>query len=385
MQNNNSRRITELTVGEAKKVVVYTVLISVATGLLTVLLGRLLVALLLGVVAATYLLPFQRWFEQRFRVRDGSALVTIALIVLPLVALVGYVVYELSAYTNLLQEHRQGIIQPLSQALAKYLPLAPATARAGLEAGFAAVIASSVEAAQGLRRQTPMLLASLTLFFFTVFYVLTRRERLNAYLKLRIPGVYLPLYERLSANIGSALNGVLKAVFVDQLIKAVVILVLNLVFDVPLAVALAVLTFMIGFFPLLGEWAIYIPVSIYLLVFQNAPLNAALYLGIGICLTICSSLLLRPRLASQGNRQFNFYWMLVALVTGVFSFGIPGIVLGPAILGFVKALLDTLAGQVRPASSLLVQEMRQDLQPESPQTVAAPLPLAEAETQPSGR
>lgn len=377
MQNSNSRRLTELTIGEAKRVAVYTLLGLLAAALLAALLGRLLIALLLGVVTAAYLLPLQRWFERRLRARDGSALVTIALIVLPLAALVIYVAYELSAYTSLLQDQRQNVIQLVSSALAQYLPLAPATTRACLETAFAAAVASAVETVQTLRRQMPLLLASLTLFFFTVFYVLTKRESLKAYLKLRVPGAYLPLYERLAANIGGALNGVLRAVFVDQLIKAVAILVLNLVFDVPLAVALALLTFLIGFFPLLGEWAIYIPVSIYLLVFQQAPVNAALYLGIGVSLTISSSLLLRPRLASHGNRQFNFYWMLVALVTGVYSFGIPGIVLGPAILGFVKALLETLLGQVHPATSLLFHEIRQE------QAAAAAPPLAEPETQPT--
>lgn len=334
--------------------------------------------MLLGVVTAAYLLPLQRWFERRLRARDGSALITIALIVLPLAALAAYVAHELSAYSNLLQERRQDVIRPLSLALAEYLPLAPTTMRAGIEGAFAAGIASAVEMTQELRRQLPLLLASTTLFFFTVFYVLTRRERLKAYLKLRIPGVYLPLYERLSANIGGALNGVLRAVFVDQTLKALVILLLNLIFGVPLAVALAVLTFLIGFFPLLGEWAIYVPVSVYLLVFAHAPAHAALYLGVGVCLTISSSLLLRPRLASQGNRQFNFYWMLVALVTGVYSFGIPGIVLGPAILGFVKALLETLLGEVHPTSSLLFHEIKQE------QGIASPPPLTTPEAQPSG-
>lgn len=377
-----ARNITELTIDEAKRGAVYAVLTLLAAGLLAALLGKLLIALLLGVVTAAYLLPLQRWFEQRLHARDGSALITIALIVIPLAVLVGYVGYELSAYTSLLQDRNEDVIRPLSLALAEYVPLAPATMRATIEAAFATGIASAVETAQSLRQQLPLLLASLTLFFFTVFYVLTKRERLKAYLKLRIPGVYLPLYERLSANIGGALNGVLRAVFVDQTLKALVILLLNGVFDVPLAVALALLTFLIGFFPLLGEWAVYIPVSVYLLVFAHEPLSAGLYLGIGICLTVSSSLLLRPRLASQGNRQFNFYWMLVALVTGVYSFGIPGIVLGPAILGFVKALLETLLGQVRPSSSLLFHEIRHEARQEQP--AATPTTLAEPESQPTG-
>jgi predicted PurR-regulated permease PerM len=128
---------------------------------------------------------------------------------------------------------------------------------------------------------------------------------------------------------------------------------------VPLAVALGLLTFLIGFFPLLGEWAVYVPISIYLFVFRDDPVSASVYLSIGFAMTLGSSLLLRPKLASAGAQRFNFYWMLVALVAGVYVFGISGIVLGPAILGFVKAVADTLFGDVRYETSLLKEEVQQ--------------------------
>ena len=215
-----------------------------------------------------------------------------------------------------------------------------------------------------MRKESALLLASAAIFFFTMFYVLTQRARLANYIKVRVPGEFLPLYEKLTVNIGGALRGVLLAVLIDQSVKAVVILILNLVFGVPLAVVLAVVTFFIGFFPLLGEWAIYIPVSIYLLVFQNAPASAAVYMLVGVLLTLSSSLLLRPRLAARGARRFNFYWMLVALVSGVYAFGIPGIILGPVILGFAKAVMETLVGEVRYETSLLKEEKEQKAEEE---------------------
>jgi predicted PurR-regulated permease PerM len=156
--------------------------------------------------------------------------------------------------------------------------------------------------------------------------------------------------------VGGALRGAVQAVFIDQSLKAVVIFVLNLAFGIPLALVLAIITFLIGFFPLLGEWAVYVPISIYLFVFKDDPVSAGIYLGVGIMMTIGSSLVLRPKLASVGAKRFNFYWMLVALVAGVYVFGIPGIVLGPAILGFVKAVADTVFGDIRYEDSLLKTE-----------------------------
>ncbi|HVG39813.1 MAG TPA: AI-2E family transporter [Pyrinomonadaceae bacterium] len=356
---DDSKKLTDLTIGEAKRILVYGVALVLAVCLFFILVGKITVALLLGIVAGIYLLPVQEWLERRLRARAGSAMVTIALIVLPLVALVGYSWYELSGYSNFVQEKRGEIITSISNSLAHYLPVSRAQTRAGLEAATVEALTRSAGAIQDLRARSALLLVSVAVFFFTVFFVLTQRVRTAAYIKLRIPGEYQPFYEKLSVNIGGALRGALWAVFVDQLIKAVVITTLNIIFDVPLKSVLFFVTFMIGFFPLLGEWAIYVPISIYLLVFRGEPTSAVIFAAVGITLTLSSSLLLRPRLASSGSgeRRFNFYWMFLSLVSGVYTFGIPGIVLGPATIGFIKAIADTLTGEVRYETSLLKSEV----------------------------
>jgi predicted PurR-regulated permease PerM len=356
MSSGDSRRLSELTVGDAKRILVYTIVVVLAVGLLALLVGKVLVALLLGVVAGVYLLPVQEWLEKRLRARAGSALITIALIVVPLVAITSYAWYELSDYSNVVHEKREEIINSISTSLGRYLPVTREGTRAGLRVAFAEAVTRSAEASEELRKRAAFLLASLSLFFFTLFYVLTQRIRISAYLKMRVPGDYLPLYEKLVMNVGGALRGALRAVFIDQTLKALIILILNFIFGIPLALVLAIITFLLGFFPLLGEWAVYVPVSIYLLVFLNQPVSAAIYLSIGIMMTLGSSLILRPRLASASAQRFSFYWMLLALVAGVYVFGIPGIVLGPAILGFVKAVADTLVGDVRYETSLLKSE-----------------------------
>ncbi|HEX8161524.1 MAG TPA: AI-2E family transporter [Pyrinomonadaceae bacterium] len=358
-RRDDSRRLSELTVGDAKRIVVYGAAIVLALWLFFLLVGKVLVALLLGVVAAAYLLPVQEWLERRLRARAGSALITIALIVVPLAAIVGYAWYELSDYSRFVEQKRGEIIEGISRVVTTYVPVSRQGARAGLERVFTEAVTRSAYAIQGLRQRAALLLASLSIFFFTLFYVLTQRAHISAYIKVRVPGDFLELYERLSQNVGAALRGALQAVFVDQAIKGVVIFALNVVFGVPLALVLGLVTFIIGFFPVLGEWGVYIPVSVYLLVFRHDTTGALLYFLVGVALTIASTLVIRPRLAASGARGFNFYWMLVALVAGVYAFGIPGIVLGPAILGFVKAVADTVTGNVRYETSLLKEEKDQ--------------------------
>jgi predicted PurR-regulated permease PerM len=358
-EGEESKRLGDVTVGEAKRAAVYAAAVGVALFLFVRLLGEVAVALLLGTVAGVYLLPVQKWLERRLRARAGSALVTIALIVVPLAATVGYGWYEMSGYTAAVQDkaRREQVIAGISRSLSDFVP-ADQT-RAALEVAFGEAFVRSGEALAEVKKRTALLLVSATVFFFTLFYVLTQRARLAAYIKLRVPGDFMPFYERLTENVGGALRGALFAVMVDQTAKAVAILVMNFVFGVPLAVALALVTFLIGFFPLLGEWAVYIPVSVYLLVFQHRPGAAAAYLLIGLAMTVASSLVLRPKLAAHSAERFNFSWMLIGLVTGVYAFGIPGVVLGPAILGFAKAITDTLVGEVKYETSLLREERAQ--------------------------
>lgn len=368
MAKNDSRRLGDLTIGEAKRILVYGIMVTLAVVLFGMLIGHVLVALLLGIVTAMYLLPVQEWLERHLRARAGSALISIALIVVPLVALTAYAWHEMSSYSNVVVERQEEIINSISNSLESYLPGVRENTRLGLQTAFAEAVNRSAEAIQGLRQKSALLLSSLAVFFFTVFYVLTQRTRISSYLKVRVPGEYLPLYEKLTENIGGALRGALRAVFIDQCLKAFVILILNLAFGVPLAVVLAIVTFLSGFFPLVGEWIIYVPVAIYLFVFRGQPVSAGVYLAIGIMMTIGSSLLLRPKLASQGARRFSFYWMFLSLVAGVYVFGIPGIVLGPTILGFVKAVSDTLFGEVRYHTSLLKLEHEQQQEEEAAAT-----------------
>lgn len=358
-QSEEQKRLADVTVGEAKRAAIYAAATLLALFLFVLLVGEILVALMLGAVAGAYLLPVQEWLERRLHARAGSALITIALIVIPLAATVGYGWHEMSGYSASVQDEaqREHIISSISRSLSEYV--AVENTRLAVETAFGQAIVRSGDAIADVKKRSALLLVSASIFFFTLFYVLTQRRQLAAYIKLRVPGDFLPFYERLVENVGGALRGALFAVMVDQSLKAVVILVLNLVFGVPLAVALALVTFLIGFFPLLGEWAVYIPVSIYLLVFRNEPNAAAIYLLVGVVMTACSSFIVRPKLAARTAERFNFYWMLVGLVAGVYAFGIPGVVLGPAILGFAKAIMDTLVGEVKYETSLLKEERTQ--------------------------
>ena len=103
------------------------------------------------------------------------------------------------------------------------------------------------------------------------------------------------------------------------------------------------MAFVIGFFPIVGSWSVYVPVALWLLIFQDSPTKAIIMVIVGFFFnTMFVSTYLRPKIAASRSKVLNFYWMLVGLVTGVYTFGLVGIILGPILIGLLKAILDTI-------------------------------------------
>ncbi|MGH7483789.1 MAG: AI-2E family transporter, partial [Longimicrobiales bacterium] len=102
-------------------------------------------------------------------------------------------------------------------------------------------------------------------------------------------------------------------------------------------------------FPVVGYWAVYLPVAIYLVVFREDYLGGFLMATIGFFgNTILLSMYLRPKIAAAKSHVLNFYWMFIGLITGVYTFGIIGIVIGPVLIAVLKAVFDSVTGASPP-------------------------------------
>ena len=86
-------------------------------------------------------------------------------------------------------------------------------------------------------------------------------DEIMEYIRSRIPPRYGELSTALEANVRGVLYGAIYSTFLTQTVKSIIILVMNLVFGVPLAGVLAIISFIIGFFPIVGSWSVYVPVA----------------------------------------------------------------------------------------------------------------------------
>jgi predicted PurR-regulated permease PerM len=346
LERRTSPTLAELTLPEIRRMMVTTILFVLIMVLFLWMVRNVIIATILGVIVAVYMRPVYLWLYLRIPNHIIAAVLTLMLLIGPVFALTAYSYNEIADVAGYVNAHQNEIATRIDASVRK-LPFLEA-ANTGAAIRHYVVVASNygTNILGGLRNAIASLAVATTIFLFTAYYVMVDADEVLEYIRKRIPPRYGELSTSLETNVRGVLYGAIYSTFLTQAIKSLIILGMNLAFRVPLAGVLAIVSFIIGFFPIVGSWSVYLPVAAWLAVFRNAPGQALAMVAIGFLVnTIYISTFLRPKIAAERSKVLNFYWMLVALITGVYTFGLVGILLGPMLIGLLKAILDTITSQ----------------------------------------
>ncbi len=343
IERRGNSRIGDLTVPEVRRIIITTVLGVVVVSLFLFMVRTVIVAAILGLIIGFYIRPLHLRLQRLTGRPTLSAILTLLGVILPILVVLAYSYLELADVVQYAAAHQEEIIAKIDTAVRR-IPFLKG------EAGSSALQRMVIEAT-AIGTRIPLILKkavkgfaiATTIFLFTTFYILLEADKVASYVSGKIPPRYEQLRHALENNVSGVLYGAIYSTLVTQTLKSVIILVMNLAFQVPLAGALAVMSFVIGFFPIVGSWSIYVPVALWLFIFKEATSQAIAMVVIGTLVnTFFISNYLRPKLAADRSGVLNFYWMFVALITGVYTFGLPGILLGPILIGLLKAVVDTV-------------------------------------------
>jgi predicted PurR-regulated permease PerM len=338
-----SQRVADLTLPEFRRILLTSLLFVVVLSLFLWMVRVVVIAAILAVIVAVYVRPLYLWLLARLNRRVGAALVTILIVIVPVLVAIAYSYAEISSAARYIAEHESEIVARIDAAFRRLPFFRGETFTDQIRTAVSSASLYGARLVDSLQETIVEVSISSAIFLFTLGYMLTDAETVAAYIRGKIPPRYAELATALEQNVRGVLYGAIFATLVTQTIKSLVILGMNIVFDVPLAAVLALLSFVIGFFPIVGSWSVYVPVAIWLAVFREAYVSAILVLAIGFLgNTLFLSMYLRPKLAAEKSRVLNFYWMFIGLVTGVYTFGIVGILLGPIVIGLLKAVFDTV-------------------------------------------
>jgi predicted PurR-regulated permease PerM len=300
---------------------------------------KVLIAGILAIIIAAYLRPLYKFFLKRLNRRMASAVLTLLVVIVPVLGALAYSYLELVDVLGYISAHQSEVATQIDESI-RHLPfLANFNAAETIRRYVLLVSDYGTKIPAVIKEAVVELSVAATIFLLTAAYVFTDADSIVSYVKSKVPQRYDRLRESLVTNVTGVLYGAIYSTLLTQGLKTLVIFLLNLVFGVPLAAVLAILSFIIGFFPIVGSWSVYVPVAAWLLVFRDSPIKAGLMVLVGFLLnTLFISTYLRPKIAAERSGVLNFYWMFVALVTGVYTFGLAGILLGPILIGLLKAV-----------------------------------------------
>jgi predicted PurR-regulated permease PerM len=336
-------RVMDLTIPELRRMLLTTILFVVVLMLFLWMVRTVIIGTILGIVVAVYLRPAYLRIERAVRSPIAAATLTILLLVLPVIGLVVYSYLEIADVAAYVDSHSTEIASKIDQAIHQLPFLRSAKTSETVQHWVLTASNYGASIPQAVRATLVSFSVAATIFVFTAGYVLVDTPQIIAYVRSKIAPRYSELVAALETNVRGVLYGAIYSTFMTQAIKSIIILLMNIAFGVPLAAVLALLSFIIGFFPIVGSWSVYVPVAAWLLIFRNAPGQAIAMLIIGFFVnTVYISTFLRPKIAAERSHVLNFYWMFVGLVTGVYTFGLVGILLGPILIGLLKAIFDTV-------------------------------------------
>ncbi|HEX6598583.1 MAG TPA: AI-2E family transporter [Gemmatimonadaceae bacterium] len=346
VERRSNSRIGDLTLPEVRRIFITTLLGAVVLALFVWMVRSVIIAAILGLVIGFYLRPLFRWILRRVHGRNLAAILTLVGVILPILLVLAYSYREMAGVVSYASQHQQEIATKVDAAVSR-LPFLQNAKVASAISGFVAnATAYGTRIPAVVRAALAGFSVAATVFLFTAFYILIEAEVIGGYLAEKIPPRYAELRAALEVNVRGVLYGAIYSTLLTQTLKSLIILGMNLAFQVPLAGALAVVSFIVGFFPIVGSWSVYVPVAIWLVIFRDAVGPAIAMVVIGTLVnTVFISTYLRPKIAADRSKVLNFYWMFIALITGVYTFGLAGILLGPILLGLLKAIVDTVTAR----------------------------------------
>jgi predicted PurR-regulated permease PerM len=336
-------RLGDLTVPELRRMVVVTVLFAAVLLMFLWMVRTVIIAGFLGLVVAVFLRPVYLRLAAALPSRTAAGILTLMLLIVPILALLAYSYAEVVNVASYVDANQGEISARIDAALQGIPFLGNADSGETVRQWVAEASSQTSRILRTLRGALKSLAVAATIFVFTTFYVMVEWTEIVAYVQSKVPPRYSRLGEALRTNVQGVLYGAVYSTFLTQGVKSAIILAMNLLFGVPLAAVLAVISFIIGFFPIVGSWSVYLPVAAWLAIFGESHIQAIIMVLVGFFVnTLYISTILRPKIAAERSRVLNFYWMLVGLVTGVYTFGLVGILLGPLLIGLLKAIIDTI-------------------------------------------
>ncbi len=317
--------------------------------ILTLLALGILIPILTTVIFGAILAYYVRYIAKKIRpyVKNKTLSVFLGIIILA-IPIVLLLYFTLSQFVII----AASFIGPTQQAIAGNSTtftsqLTMAIQNLGIPIGVAQSITSAINTAItqiisyiaqsiiSLISSIPALAAQMLILIFTVFYFARDGDKVVQYVKDVIPSRDNDFYEQ----IFDSADDVLKSIIVGNVIPAVILGVLSGILyyflGYPYAILLAIISGIAMFIPIIGPWIVYGVIGIVSILLGNT-VPGVLVIIFGWIIETGTDFYIRPRIAVQYSEIHPLVFLL-GFIYGAVTMGVPGLFIGPLILGIAYA------------------------------------------------
>ncbi len=182
----------------------------------------------------------------------------------------------------------------------------------------------------------PEIIIKIIMGIFITYYLLKDGHHIKGIILDYVPEKYYLPTKIYIEN----LNKVYQNLFTGTILTSVAIGILSFIgfvlFGVPNALLLAVITGIFALLPIIGGWGVYVPVALYYLAIGNTYVGLGIWIYGTVFLSLMPDFLIRPYIVGKDGDAHPITVLLAFLVAPL-TLGIAGFALGPIIFGAFEA------------------------------------------------
>ncbi len=326
--------------------------VAAALWVLAWVLGQAWVIILpvaLAVVIGTVLWPPVRWMRAKGLPPAAAALVMLLIaagVIAAIIAAVAPAIVEQSA--ELAEQATAGVVQVRDWLDGPPLNISQAQLDSAVAAITDGLNSSSSQIATGVFTGVGAATSALVTVFTTIvvtFFLLKDGPRFIPWLRRSVGNPAAPHLAEVLQRIWASLGGFIRTQALVSFVDAALIGIGLVILGVPLAFALAIITFIGGFVPIVGAFVAG-GLAVLIALVANGPVTALIVLGIIVAVQQLEGNVLQPWLQSR-SMELHAVVVLLAVMLGASAFGVVGAFLAVPVAAALAVVLRYYDEQVQ--------------------------------------
>jgi len=318
------------------------VLIGVLVILSFLILRPILISSLFALILAFIFYPVYRRFYSLTKSKNLSAalicFILLAIIIVPVIFLIPLVVRQSFAIYSFIQG--EDFLNPLNSVVEKIFASEEVSRNIiiSLNNSTAYLTNYLLDKIAGILMNFPLIFLHILIILFVFFFGLRDGDKLVAYIQS-----LSPLSKESEKKIFEQFKDITHSVIYGQIVIGITQGILTgialIIFGIPNAVVLTLVSILLGVLPIIGPSLVWIPVAIYLLAVGRG-ISAIILLFYGFFIASGIDSVLRPLIVGK-KTKINSAVILVSMIGGLLVFGVLGLIIGPLVIAYLLLILET--------------------------------------------